>query len=116
MRHVRSGLILAAIGALALAAWAPGCLFAPDDCTDLLKCPGSGAGGSTTGTTGSMGGSGGGSISTSTSTGPVSCVNDVDCGTAPNGSCMKKVCSSFVCTDMVDPTNKPASDNNPCTS
>ena len=114
MRHARFGLILAGIGALGLAAWAPGCLFAPDDCTDLLKCPGTGAvGGSTAGT-----GTGGAAMSTSTSTGTgtVSCVDDVDCGTALAGSCKQKICSSSVCTDMADPTNKPANDNNPCTS
>ncbi|MFS8065409.1 MAG: hypothetical protein ACMG6S_03460, partial [Byssovorax sp.] len=85
-------------------------LAAPGGCT--LNTEGLPAGGSTSASTSTTT-----STSTSTSTGMGSCVNDDDCGTAPNGSCMKKVCSSSsMCMDMVDPTNKPASDNNPCTS
>ena len=121
MRHARFGLLLAGLGALGLAAWAPGCLFAPDDCTDLLKCPGIGGGGSSsTVATGSVSSAGGGTTSTtattttSVSTGPVSCTDNDDCKTVP-GSCMKKVCKSSLCEDEVDTTNIPTDDGNPCT-
>jgi hypothetical protein len=61
MRHARVGLILAALGALGLGLWVEGCLFAPDNCADLLVCPPKGAGGE--GSTGVTGGNGGGSTS-----------------------------------------------------
>ncbi|MEO5725802.1 MAG: hypothetical protein ABI134_29840 [Byssovorax sp.] len=54
--------------------------------------------------------------STSTSTGTGSCATDDDCDAAPVGGCMKRICSSSMCKDEVDLSNKPASDNNPCTS
>jgi hypothetical protein len=98
MRHARLGLILAGLGALGLASWAEGCLFAPDECADLLKCTGAGAGGSVG--TGSSSGSGGdaatsgssGSVSASSSTGMAAfCTVASDC---PGTS---SVCGEVAC-------------------
>jgi hypothetical protein len=104
MRQARFGLILAGLTALGFAAWAPGCLFAPEDCVDLLKCPG--AGGSSSTVTAST--------ATSTSTG-MSCKTDDQCGASTAGSCMKRVCKDGACTDAVDVANTPNDDGNPCT-
>ncbi len=113
MRHARLGWILAGLGAIGLASWAQGCLFAPDDCADLLKC--TGAGGSLgTGSTGvssssgsvsGSGGSGGDAVTSassasasgSTGTGAVtSCTTAADCG-GTNTLCGDYTCISGHC-------------------
>ncbi len=101
MRHARYGLLLAGLRALGLAAWAPGCLFAPDDCTDLLKCPGVGTGGNSSSATssGSMGSAGGDSTSaTSTGAGAECTVatETTDCS-APSTICGEPACVNGVC-------------------
>jgi hypothetical protein len=113
MRHVRLGLILAGIGALGLGVWTEGCLFAPDNCADLLRCAGTGATGAggdgstavTSGNGGSTSGNGGfdgsttssGDVGSSTSSGgPVACTTAADC--AGNSTlCSEVACMGGVC-------------------
>ena len=134
MRHARVGLILAAIGALGLGLWAEGCLFAPDNCTDLLVCPPKGAGGETgtatsaTGSTGSMGCTGDGDCDMPTNDGCTAamcngsfCVRRDTAGVLadtqiPN-DCMKSVCGADGLPAMEsDPNDVPADDANVCTT
>jgi hypothetical protein len=107
MRYARLGVIFAGLATAGLAAWAEGCLFAPDDCKDLLQCSGKGGAG------------GGGStssvpVATSTSSGGceidhtcVACVIDTDCGPPTNDGCTVSTCVASVCTPK-DTTGLPA--------
>ncbi|MFS8069326.1 MAG: hypothetical protein ACMG6S_23435 [Byssovorax sp.] len=68
----RYGALLAGSIALGLTAGAPGCLFAPDACRDLLQCRDAGEGGGSTSSSEST------STSISTSSGilPTPCASD----------------------------------------
>jgi hypothetical protein len=76
--RAQRGALALGVVALAFAASAPGCLFAPDRCADLLQCGGGqgGDGGATTGV---------GGPASSTASGPMLCAAEADCagGTRP---------------------------------
>lgn len=102
MRQARLGVILAGFAALGLAAWAEGCLFAPEDCGDLLKCRGAGGAGGD-GSTSSTSSSGSTSTSTTgtgcmTGTGCVSCQSDLECQPPSADGCTIVTCVASVCT------------------
>jgi hypothetical protein len=105
MRHVRLGLILAGLGALGLGLWTQGCLFSPDNCTDLLVCPSSpGVGGGSSGVTSGNGGFGGGSggfaASTTSSADVGSSTSSGDfgaCTTAADCAGTSTLCGQYVC-------------------
>lgn len=86
-------------------------LLAPGGCT--LNTAGLGGGGS--GTTTTTTSSSTTMTATSTSTGTMTCASDDDCGAKVPGSCMKPHCDASVCTTIVDATNTPGDDKNPCT-
>ena len=87
----RHGAFLAGAIALGLTAGAPGCLFAPDACRDLLQCRDTGEGGGST--SGSESTSSGDSTS---SGGPTVCASDADCHGGAKPTCVP---STLTCRD-----------------
>ncbi len=90
-----------ALFALAVAAAAPGCLFAPDPCADLLQCGAGGSGGAGGGTTSG----GGATTSDSSSSGTSStgipatpCTTDDECQGTSTPTCDKAVHQCRNCT------------------
>lgn len=87
----RDGALLCGFIALELAAAAPGCLFAPDACRDLLQCSDTGEGGSVS--------SGEPASSGDSSTGsglPTFCAGDADCKGSSKPTCVP---STLTCRD-----------------
>jgi hypothetical protein len=73
----RRSALLAPLVALGLAAGAPGCLFAPDPCVDLLQCGAGGAGGSSHPDSATTTGGGGHNP----------CATDAECALGPTPTC-----------------------------
>jgi hypothetical protein len=100
MHQARLGLIVTGLVAIGFGAWTQGCLFAPNDCDDLLKCNGSGAGGAGSGMVASAveaSSAGGASAATgsSSSTGGMPCTTVAQC---PGTSTL---CGQVTCVDGV---------------
>ncbi|MEP7120197.1 MAG: hypothetical protein ABJE95_04765 [Byssovorax sp.] len=113
MRHPRFGWMIAGAVALGLGLWAEGCLFAPDACTDLLKCPGNGGGGGGS-SVGSTGGAATVSGSTSGVSGSTSEVSAASSGGAP-GSTSAAVSSGTDASCLVDGDCSPMTKCDPVT-
>ena len=104
----RRGAHLAALVALSLPAWAPGCFFAPDPCLDLLQCAESGAGGeeepSGVATTGGV-------VYTP-------CSSDAECALGPTPTCQPatKTCRDCSTEDCRAPLGGACSADAACTT
>lgn len=79
----RRGAFFAGLLALVPASLAPGCLFAPDPCTDLLQCTGAGG----AGTTGDATTDGATTTTTTGSGGHTPCATDAACLGGPTPTC-----------------------------
>jgi hypothetical protein len=111
--NTRRGALLAGLVALGLAAWAPGCLFAPDPCTDLLQCSEGGEGGA-----GGAGGSASPSSAITTGSGPTFCVTDAECALGPTPTCSPATltCRNCAVEECRAPLGGPCSDDAACTT